>query len=103
MPTRDPRVDAYIAKAADFAKPILTHLRAVVDEACPEAEESIRWGRPSWTYAGALLCSMAAFKAHCSYGFWKAPLLIYKGKTVGFGADGQFSHLASMKDVPPRA
>lgn len=103
MPKRDPRIDAYIKKSADFAKPILQHFRAAVDEACPDAEETVRWGRPSWTYAGALLCSMAAFKAHCTYNFWKAPALTFNGKPVGFGADGQFSRLESMKDVPAKA
>jgi uncharacterized protein YdeI (YjbR/CyaY-like superfamily) len=103
MPTRDARVDAYIAKSADFAKPILKHFRAVVDEACPDAEETIRWGTPSWTYAGALLCSMAAFKQHCTYNFWKAPVLTFKGKPVGFAGRGQFARLESIKDVPAHA
>ena len=103
MPKRDPRVDAYIAKSADFAKPILTHFRAVVDDACPDATENIKWSTPSWDYAGSLLCSMAAFKQHCSFGFWKANLLTLNGKPVGIGADGQLSHITSVKDLPSRA
>jgi len=103
MPKRDPRVDAYIAKSADFAKPILTHFRAVVDAACPDATENIKWSTPSWDYAGSLLCSMAAFKQHCSFGFWKANLLTLNGKPVGIGADGQLSHITSVKDLPSRA
>ncbi len=102
MPTRDPRVDAYIAKSADFAKPILRHFRAIVDEACPDADETIRWGTPSWQYAGALLCSMAAFKQHCTYNFWKAPLLNFRGKPVGFGKDAQFGQVTSLSDLPAR-
>ena len=102
MPKRDPRVDAYIAKSSDFAKPILQHFRGIVDDACPESEETIRWGTPSWQYAGALLCSMAAYKQHCSYGFWKAPLLVYRGKPVGFGKDAQFGHITSLSALPPR-
>lgn len=100
---RDPRVDAYIAKSGDFAKPILTHFRAIVDEACPDANETIKWGTPSWEYSGSALCSMAAFKQHCSYGFWRANLLTLRGKPHGFGAAGQLSHIASLKDLPPRA
>ena len=103
MPKRDPRVDAYIAKSADFAKPILTHFRAIVDAACPDATENIKWSTPSWDYAGSLLCSMAAFKQHCSFGFWKANLLTLNGKPVGIGADGQLSHITSVKDLPSRA
>ena len=102
MPKRDPRVDAYIAKSADFAKPILRHFRAIVDDACPDAEETIRWGTPSWQYAGALLCSMAAFKQHCTYNFWKAPLLIFRGKPVGFGKDAQFGRIMLLSDLPTR-
>lgn len=103
MPKRDPRVDAYIAKSADFAQPILRHFRDVVDEACPDAEETSRWGTPSWQYAGALLCSMAAFKQHCTYNFWKAPLLTFRGKAVGFGKDAQFGRITSLNDLPPRS
>ena len=103
MPKRDPRVDAYIAKSADFAKPILTHFRAIVDDACPDATETIKWSRPSWDYAGSMLCSMAAFKQHCSFGFWKANLLTLNGQPVGIGADSQLSHITSVKDLPSRA
>jgi uncharacterized protein YdeI (YjbR/CyaY-like superfamily) len=103
MPTRDPRVDAYLAKSAEFAKPILTHFRAIVAEACPDATETIKWGTPSWDYAGSPLCSMAAFKQHCSFGFWKANLLTLNGKPLGFGAGGQLSSVTSLKDLPSRA
>ena len=41
MGKRDPRVDAYIEKAADFAKPILMEIRERVHAACPEVEEAI--------------------------------------------------------------
>ncbi len=103
MPKRDSRVDAYIAKSADFAKPILSHFRAIVDEACPDAAETIKWSTPSWDHAGSLLCSMAAFKQHCSFGFWKANLLTLNGKALGIGADGQLSHITSVKDLPSRS
>jgi uncharacterized protein YdeI (YjbR/CyaY-like superfamily) len=100
---RDPRVDAYIAKSGDFAKPILTHFRAIVDEACPDATETIKWGTPSWEYSGSALCSMAAFKQHCSYGFWRANLLTLNGKPLGFGADGQLSHITALNELPSRS
>lgn len=103
MPKKDPRVDAYIAKSADFAKPILTHFRAIVGEACPDATETIKWSTPSWDYAGSSLCSMAAFKQHCSFGFWRANLLVLHGKPLGIGADGQLSHITSVMDLPARS
>ncbi|HAB16005.1 MAG TPA: hypothetical protein DCE44_06110 [Verrucomicrobiales bacterium] len=66
----DPRIDTYIAKAAPFARPILKRLRQLVRDACPEAEETMRWSRPAFVLDGKLLCGMAAFKAHCNFGFW---------------------------------
>ena len=62
MATSDPRVDAYIKKAQPFAKPILTHLRSVVHEACPEVEETLKWGVPHFDYKG-IFCGVAAREA----------------------------------------
>ena len=103
MAKKDPRVDTYIAKAADFAKPLLTYFRGIVHEACPDAEETIKWSTPSFQCAGSALCSMAAFKQHCSFGFWRANLLTLNRKPLGVGVDGQLSHVTSKKDLPPRA
>src|SRR5205807_2711316 len=75
MGTRDPRVDAYIAKAADFAKPILTELRETVHAACPDVEETMKWSFPHFMHQG-MLCSMAAFKQHAVFGFWKGSLIV---------------------------
>src|SRR5215510_6512643 len=71
---RDSRIDAYITKAAPFAKPIITHVRDVVHEACPEIVETLKWGHPSFDHHG-IVCGVAAFKAHCVLSFWKAALL----------------------------
>ena len=62
----DPRVDAYIAKAAPFAQPVLTHVRALVHRVLPEAEEGIKWGMPAFMVGGKNVAGMAAFKAHCA-------------------------------------
>ena len=75
MGKRDPRIDAYIDNAAEFAQPILGRLREIVHEACPEVEETLKWSAPSFLHAGGILCGMAAFKAHCVLGFWKAGLM----------------------------
>ncbi len=69
MGTKDARVDAYIARSADFAKPILTHLRKLIHTACPPVEESMKWRMPFFEHKG-ILCMMAAFKAHCAIRFW---------------------------------
>jgi len=69
MAQLDPRIDVYIDGAPDFARPILRQLREVVHRACPEVEESLKWSRPHFGYRG-ILCGMAAFRAHCTFGFW---------------------------------
>ncbi len=71
----DKRIDAYIAKSAPFAQPILRHLRQLVHAACPGVQETIKWGFPHFEAHGAILCSMAAFKQHCVFGFRKASLM----------------------------
>lgn len=101
MAKNDPRIDAYIAKSAEFAKPILTHLRKVVHTACPDVEESVKWGMPFFVYKG-MLCNMAAFKAHCAFGFWKGALVFGKdaGSPAVEKAMGQFGRITSVKDLP---
>ena len=99
----DARIDAYIAKAAEFAQPILTHLRQLVHKACPEATETVKWGMPFFESNGAILCNMAAFKEHCSFGFWNASLMkdpesILQVKDKG--AMGHFDRITSKKDLP---
>lgn len=75
MAKKEPRVDAYIEKSADFAKPIIKHFRSLVHATCPEAEEVIKWGFPHFDYKNQPMCSIAAFKQHCAIGFWKAALM----------------------------
>src|SRR5436189_6090519 len=67
MPKKDPRVDAYIAGSADFAKPILKHLRRIVHAAAPGVEETMKWSFPHFMHKG-ILCGMGAFKEHCTFG-----------------------------------
>jgi hypothetical protein len=99
MGVRDPRVDQYIEKAAPFAKPILAQIRATVHAACPDVEEGIKWGFPHFLYKG-MLCSMAAFKAHAAFGFWKGSLVL--GHSADGEAMGQFGRLAAVSDLPPK-
>ena len=99
MGSRDARVDAYIAGSADFARPILEHLRAVVHEACPEVEETMKWSFPHFMYDG-MLCSMAAFKQHCAFNFWKGAL-IFDGERDR-EAMGQFGRISTISDLPPK-
>lgn len=102
MPTLDPRVDAYIARAADFAKPVLTHLRALVHKACPQVEEKIKWGMPCFDFKGPM-CNMASFKQHCAFGFWKASLMKDKAlldTAKSEEAMGHLGRITSLKSLP---
>ena len=98
MAKKDPRIDAYIAKAAPFAQPILRHVRKLVHAACPEVQETMKWRIPHFDYHGIML-GMAAFKEHCSIGFWKGELIL--GKRAGSdGGMGHFGKITSLKDLP---
>ena len=99
MGARDPKVDAYIAKSAEFARPILERLREIVHGACPGVEEAIKWGAPHFVWHGNL-CHMAAFKQHCAFGFWKAALVTPDDRNDE--AMGNFGRIASLADLPPK-
>ena len=101
MATRDPRIDQYIARQADFARPILTHLREVIHSACPDVEEGTKWSVPFFMYHGPL-CNMAAFKQHCAFGFWKGALVVGRSSGEDDRAAGQFGRLTSVKDLPSK-
>jgi uncharacterized protein YdeI (YjbR/CyaY-like superfamily) len=97
----DPRVDAYIARQAEYAHPILVHLRGVIHEACPDCEETIKWSMPSFTYKGKILAGFAAFKAHATFGYWNDAMLSQDEKNRS--AMGQFGRLTTLDDLPDRA
>jgi len=103
MEQLDPRVDAYIEKSAAFAKPVLKHIRQLVHQTSPLITETIKWGFPFFDYKGPL-CNMAAFKQHCSMGFWKAALLNDPNGIINKGDEpsaGSFGRLTSIADLPP--
>jgi uncharacterized protein YdeI (YjbR/CyaY-like superfamily) len=97
----DRRVDSYIAAAAPFARPILERLRADVHAACPDAEEAIKWGMPFFVHAGRNLAHMAAFKAHCAFGFEHGRAVVDLGREAQ--AMGQFGRITKPDDLPPSA
>ncbi len=98
----DPRIDAYIARKPDFARPILEQIRAAVHAACPEAEETLKWSAPAFLYKGQILGIMAAFKAHAAFNLWRGTQVT--GETgAGTDAMGQFGRLTSPADLPDAA
>lgn len=98
MPTTDQRIDAYIARSADFAKPILIHLRKLAHTACPEVDETLKWRMPYFTHKG-ILFAMAAFKQHCSVHFWHGKLFLPENARNEDGM-GQFGRISTISDLP---
>ena len=99
---KDKQIDSYIAKSQDFAKPVLSHLRELVHQACPDVTETMKWSFPHFDYKG-MMCSMASFRQHCAFSFWKASLMsdtrllqMAKSET----AMGHLGKIKSLKDLP---
>lgn len=105
MTKKDKRIDAYIAAAPPFAQPILKHLRKLIHLGCPEVQETIKWSFASFDYKGPFF-SMAAFKEHCAFGFWKSTLMEDKHGYLqpiankGGEAFGNFGRITSLKELP---
>lgn len=101
----DDRITQYIAKSADFAQPVLHELREIVHEFCPETEETMKWSMPFFMYRGKILCSMASFKGHCSFGFWlhsemrDLHAIFKREKDDGMGSLGK---ITSLEDLPKK-
>lgn len=102
MAQRDSRVDEYIEKAKDFAKPVLIRLRELIHKADGRIEETIKWGFPNFEYKG-IVCSIASFKQHCVLSFHKASIMKDPHKIlnpVGETAMGHFGQIKSLDDLP---
>jgi uncharacterized protein YdeI (YjbR/CyaY-like superfamily) len=101
MSSKDPRIDAQISKSAEFARPILVHLRGLIHKGCPDVDETIKWGFASFVYNKKILCQMAAFKKHCSFGFWHRDM--HKKMAAVTGVAGHFRNLSTLTDLPKDA
>jgi uncharacterized protein YdeI (YjbR/CyaY-like superfamily) len=99
--SRDPRIDAYIAKGAPFAQPILSHVRERVHAVLPNVEEAIKWSMPAYTVGGKIVLITASFKAHLALNFWRGQEL--RGENANADAMGQFGKIRSVDDLPPNA
>lgn len=103
MAKKEKLIDAYIAKSAGFAKPILNKIRELVHKACPDVEEKMKWSMPFFDYKGEMLCHMASFKQHAVMGFWKVPLMkdsILVENAKSETAMGHLGRIGSLKDMP---
>ena len=94
---RDPRIDAYIDKAGDFAQPVLRHFRELVHSTIEGAEEAVKWGMPHFTHNGKNIAGMAAFKAHC------AVIVHGSGRQGEEDGMGSYGKVKSLDDLPDDA
>jgi uncharacterized protein YdeI (YjbR/CyaY-like superfamily) len=103
MSDRTPEIDGYIARAPEYARPILTRLREAFHAGCPELEERLKWGMPSFEYKG-LLGGMAAFKKHVTFGFWKSRLMedFHRVFTGEPRASMMGARVESLAELPPK-
>ncbi len=102
MSATDSRIDAYIEKSAPFAKPVLQHIRELVHKACPAVEETMKWSFPHFDYKG-IMCSMASFKHHCAFSFWKASIMKDPERILKIKdreSMGHFDKISSLEDLP---
>lgn len=99
MAKLNPKVTEYIAKSADFAKPILNHLRELIHSTCPDADEDIKWGTPHYAYKGDHLCMMAGFKNHCSFSLYKAEMMKDKAIQDSIKAGKKFGYMDKVKSI----
>lgn len=104
MHKTEAKIDLYISKSAEFAKPILFHLRDIIQEACLDAEEGIKWGFPRFLYQGSIVCSMDSFQQNCAFGFWLSSKMedilqwLHLGENKG--AMGNLGQIKSLDDIP---
>lgn len=105
MPELNPQVDEYIAKAEEFAKPIMEYLRQIIHDTCPEVEEIMKWGIPHFDYKGDMMCILAAYKKHCSFSLFKAELMkdpkivesVKAGQKMGY-----MDKIKALSDLPAK-
>jgi uncharacterized protein YdeI (YjbR/CyaY-like superfamily) len=102
-PNHNPKVDAYIEKARQFAQPILARLRKAIHAGCPQIEETIKWSMPFFEYHGVILCNMSAFKEHCRFGFWGLEIsaVLRKEGVVREGGASTLGRITSVATLPP--
>lgn len=99
--SREPRIDAYIASAPPFARPILEHVRKRVHAVLPEVEETVKWSMPAYTVGGKIVLIVAAFKSHAALNFWRGQEL--RSDAANAEALGQFGKIRSIAELPSDA
>jgi uncharacterized protein YdeI (YjbR/CyaY-like superfamily) len=100
----NPQIDSYMASAAEFAQPILAHLRTLLHKTCPSLVEEMKWGIPHFDYKDEMMCIVAAYKSHCSFTFWKESLMsdpMLKANPNLKSSKRHMGKITMLSDLPP--
>lgn len=103
QPDRSPEIDFYLNTANVDFQPMLAALRDVVHRTCPDVEETIKWGMPTFLYRGRILCGMAAFKQHMSFGYWQHAEVLGEAASEARTGMGSYGKLRTAADIPKPA
>ncbi|HLK91238.1 MAG TPA: DUF1801 domain-containing protein [Polyangia bacterium] len=98
-------VDGFFARQPPHIRPIVDQLRALIGEAAPEAQSSIKWGMPFYEIAGNTVCAIGAFKQHVNL-ILPGPPGTYAdpdGRLEGDGKTGKHLKLRSADELAPSA
>jgi hypothetical protein len=95
-------VDAFFSKQPPHLLPILEALRAMIDEAAPQATSLIKWGMPFYSVGPGMMCAVAGFKSHVNLilpglpGTYADP----EGLLQGDGKTGRHLKLRALDELP---
>ena len=95
-------IDGFFTKQPPHLRAILEALRALVDEAAPDAASSIKWGMPFYTVNGAMMCALAGHKSHVNLVLAGPPGTFAdpEGRLSGEGKTGRHLKLTSLDELP---
>jgi len=98
-------VDAFFARQQPQLRAVLDALRALVEEAAPDATASTKWGMPFYAIEGETVCALAGFKAHVNLILPGAPGTFAdpEGLLEGEGKTGQHLKLRAVDELPREA
>jgi hypothetical protein len=102
-PKRKPvtTVEDYVERCAPKQQPLVRSLRKLVLEAAPRADETIKWGAPTYTQDGNL-CYISACDGHVNIGFYRgAKLPDPKGLLQGTGKGLRHVKVFTREDIEP--
>lgn len=102
MPTaRDPRVDAYIDALPDWQQAVCRQVRALIHDADPEIEETIKFtDRPYFVLAGNV-CALLAAKTHVNVFLYDGAIVPDPEGIITGGHDNKTARTVAIRRGEP--